>query len=373
VRILLIGNYAPDAQESMRRYAELLRDGLAQAGHEVTLALPRAVLNCTGHAAAGVWKWVGYVDKYLLSPPQLGRAARDAQIIHVCDHANSLYVPLRSRVPHIVTCHDMLAIRGALGESTDCPTGFAGRQLQLGILRGLRRAQALACVSQATLRDARALLEGYAGRVIVAPNSLNYPYRVLSPERAAERLEQLPLHDGTSYVLSVGSNLKRKNREGVLRAWASIAHRWGGRLVFAGQPLSAELRSLAGELGLLERVVEVVKPSNELLEALYNRALTLLFPSRFEGFGWPIIEAQACGCPVICADREPMSEVSGQAAVLCDPDDHRALGEAILQLAQTTETREELRRRGLANAQRYDRQRMITQFDALYRELALAA
>ena len=57
-----------------------------------------------------------------------------------------------------------------------------------------------------------------------------------------------------------------------------------------------------------ERVVEIEEPSNELLEALYSSALVLLYPSRFEGFGWPIIEAQACGCPVICSDREPMSK-----------------------------------------------------------------
>ena len=76
----------------------------------------------------------------------------------------------------------------------------------------------------------------------------------------------------------------------------------------------------------MDRVVEVEGPENELLEALYSSAMVLLYPSRFEGFGWPIIEAQACGCPVICGNREPMSEVGGEAALTAEVDDEAGHG-----------------------------------------------
>ncbi len=74
-----------------------------------------------------------------------------------------------------------------------------------------------------------------------------------------------------------------------------------------------------------------------MLEALYSTAMALLYPSRFEGFGWPIIEAQACGCPVICADREPMSEIGGEAALTHDVDDEAGFARSILQLADPAE------------------------------------
>ncbi|MBV8308041.1 MAG: glycosyltransferase, partial [Gammaproteobacteria bacterium] len=219
MKILLVGNYVPDALESMTRYAQLLQEGLRSAGHEVVLALPAAVLNRARRGPRGVWKWIGYLDKHLLSVPELRRAAADADIVHICDHGNSLYVPLSGRVPHVVTCHDLLAVRGALGEATDCPAGFSGRQLQRSILRGLRRAQVLACVSSATQRDAQRLLQGYSGQITLTPNALNYPYRTLSRELALSRLAALPGFDpAIPFVLNVGSSLRRKNRQAVLQA-----------------------------------------------------------------------------------------------------------------------------------------------------------
>jgi glycosyltransferase involved in cell wall biosynthesis len=374
MKVLLVGNYSPDAQESMRRYAELMRSALSEAGHDVSLVEPRKMLNAAGRPPEGVWKWIGYLDKYLLNLPALSRAAKLADVVHVCDHSNSLYVPSRSKTPYVVTCHDMLAIRGALGEETDCPATFAGRQLQLGILGGLRRSQGIACVSSATLRDAQRLMRGYPGEMILAPNALNYSYTVIEPTIARARISAVSgLGDVAEYVLNVGSNLRRKNREGALRAVAAVASSWSGHLVFAGQPLTAELWSLAGELGIANRIVEVHKPSNELLEALYNGALALLFPSRFEGFGWPIIEAQACGCPVICSDREPLPEVAGDAAITCNPDDHVGFGMAVAWLANHKESRQDLRHRGLENAQRYGKAQMADRFVSLYEQLAAAA
>jgi len=99
LKILLIGNYLPDAQESMRRYAELMLAGLLDAGHQVQLAQPRPFLNETRRPGNGLWKWIGYVDKYLLSPRELRRAASSADVVHICDHSNSVYVPPRSPVP----------------------------------------------------------------------------------------------------------------------------------------------------------------------------------------------------------------------------------------------------------------------------------
>jgi glycosyltransferase involved in cell wall biosynthesis len=199
---------------------------------------------------------------------------------------------------------------------------------------------------------------------------LNYPYRVLPPHEARARLAgHSILGPDQPFVLHVGVNLHRKNREGVLRIFALCKDQWTGSLVFAGEPLSPALRSLARQLGVLERVVEAANATSELLEALYNCATALLFPSTFEGFGWPIAEAQACGCPVLCTDREPMTEVAGGAALTHDLEDEAGFAADLLRLTNPAE-REHWRAKGLENVQRFTSALMIARYCELYRSLA---
>ena len=114
---------------------------------------------------------------------------------------------------------------------------------------------------------------------------MNAPFGRLAPAEAVARLAEVPgLADGRPFVLNVGSSLRRKNRDAVLRIFARVAARWPqGRLVFAGEPLPIELVELAKELGVAERVVQVVGPSGTVLEALYNRAFALLVSVEVRG------------------------------------------------------------------------------------------
>jgi glycosyltransferase involved in cell wall biosynthesis len=237
----------------------------------------------------------------------------------------------------------------------------------------MARADAICSVSAATRRDVERLLGSYRGILDVVPLTLSFPYGELEPTVAEARLEPIRRREGLlEFVLHVGSNQRRKNREGVIHTLAAVASSWDGKLVFAGQALTPELKQLARQLGVADRIVEVIKPSNQLLEALYNAALALLFPSRFEGFGWPIIEAQSCGCPVICSDRAPFPDVAGEAAMFCDPDGHVSLGSAVVTLSKNAELRESLRSRGHINAQRFGRRQMIARFVEIYGQLLSA-
>jgi glycosyltransferase involved in cell wall biosynthesis len=88
----------------------------------------------------------------------------------------------------------------------------------------------------------------------------------------------------------------------------------------AGQPFMREMRRFQYDNAAGRDVIELIDPSNEELQALYSCANLMLFPSLQEGFGWPIIEAQACGCPVVTSNRMPMTEIGGDAATYIDPD-----------------------------------------------------
>jgi glycosyltransferase involved in cell wall biosynthesis len=370
--VLLIGNYPPDQQQSMDRFGTMLLQGLTAAGIAVELIRPAPFFGNFRLAGGFIAKWLGYIDKFILFPRQLRKKiAQRPALVHICDHSNAMYVKYAANIPTIVTCHDLLAVRGALGEETDCPASRSGRVLQRWILAGLRGARAMVCVSHATLADAKRFVLSETGgpRLTVATLGLNYPYRKLPKEEAAARMKLSGLEPETPFVLHVGSNLRRKNREGAVRILARCKDKWNGRIIFAGDPLTPSIHSLGRNLDVSDRMLEVHYPDNELLEALYNCATALLYPSRFEGFGWPVAEAQACGCPVICSDIGPLPEVSGGAALVHDVEDETGFATDILRLADPAE-REHWSEKSLRNATRFDPKKMIAQYLEIYRSLA---
>jgi glycosyltransferase involved in cell wall biosynthesis len=373
--ILLVGNYPLDRQQSMQRFATMMLDGLAAAGVPAELIQPQPFFGHFRSAGGFVAKWLGYIDKFVFFRRQLRkRIAAGADLIHVCDHSNAMYAKWIHEVPVVVTCHDLLAVRGALGESTDCPATVTGKVLQRWIVSGLEHAALVVCDSKATLTDAQRLVTRKSGtpRLATVTLGLSYPYRKLPPVEARGRLDASSFIDSDApFVLHVGSNLRRKNREGVLRIFARCKEQWNGWLVFAGEPLTESLRSLGRKLGVADRIVEVPETPNDLLEALYNCATALLFPSTCEGFGWPIAEAHACGCPVICTEREPMIEVAGSAALTRQIDDEAGFAADLLRLTNWAE-RERFSLKALENARRFSTARMISEYRELYRALAPA-
>jgi glycosyltransferase involved in cell wall biosynthesis len=372
IMVLLIGNYPADQQQSMQRFAALMQRGLTTASVAVELIQPQPFLGRFTLAGSFVAKWLGYLDKFLFFPRELKRKLRSGvELVHICDHSNAIYAGWVRERPVVVSCHDLIAVRGALGEVPDARASATGKFLQRWIVSGLRKATAVACASGATLRDAERIVGQRDGRpqLLLIHHGINHPYHPQPAERARALLARVPgLDPDRPFVLHVGSNLRMKNREGVLRIFALTKNDWEGQLVFAGQKLSPELCSLGKELGISERIVEVEGPENDLLEALYSFAVCLLYPSRYEGFGWPIIEAQACGCPVICANREPMSEVGGNAALTAGLEDEPAMARALLRLLDPVE-RARWSAKGLENVQRFTAEEMIAHYIALYRSL----
>ena len=367
--MLLVGNYANDGQESMQRFALLMQRGLSEAGHEVRIRRPVPLAGQLYPSGQEFGKWLGYVDKFAIFPPILATAAHWADIIHICDHSNAMYAPRDKRLPTVITCHDMLAVRGALGEDTDCPASRTGKMLQRWIIAGLRRADKLACVSSATSQDVKRIVGVDRCSPEVILNGLNYPYSTLPEAVAKRRLTEIAPVRHRRFVLHVGSNLRRKNREGVIRAFALAASSIAMDLVLAGPELSPHLNDLAKDFGVADRIHVVVKPTNENLETLYNSALAMVFPSRFEGFGWPLIEAQASGCPIICSRCSPFDEVVGNAALMRDADDERGFAMDIVRLASDAREWNALRCKGLRNAHRFLPDTMISAYISLYESL----
>lgn len=352
----------------MHLFAQALERELRAAGVDAELIAPRPFFGKLKPSAIGVGKWLGYIDRYILFPRVLRAAAAQASVVHLCEQGSAMYAPMLGGKPTLVTCHDMLSVRGAMGELDQMRASRFGVYLQRWVCRGLMRATSVVCVSTATLEDARRIL-GSGGHMRLILMGLNYPFQCLAPAEAERRLRGI---DGIkkAFLLHVGANHPRKNREGVLRVFAQVARHADLQMVFAGRPLTAELMRLARELGISDRVVQVRHPSAEILEALYNRALALIFPSRYEGFGWPPVEAQACGCPVVASDIAPLAEVLGDSAALRPVDDEAGMAASLLRLTADPAYRSQMRERGFENVRsRFQTARMIGEYLALYREM----
>jgi glycosyltransferase involved in cell wall biosynthesis len=371
MKVLLVANYEPDGQNSMLAFRRVLERELPRLGCEVRVISPqRCVL---GLAPSRRWrKWFGYVDKFVLFIPSLARHARWADVVHVTDHSNAMYIPWVHGRPNVIACHDVIAVQAARGMVDDWDVGRSGRLFQRLITRGLARADVIACASDLTRRDLLALGVARESKIVTVRHGLNDDFAPTPPDEAQRLIARFGPGVQQRYLLHVGLDLPRKNRRGVLQTFIALQQRAAAasatavveHLVIVGPQLDPELTELARQHGVTERITAVQNVSHPELRALYSRATALLFPSLQEGFGWPVIEAQACGCPVFASDLAPMNEIGGDAAVYVDPKDPDAMAAAIEQAAPRFA---EMRRLGLANSAHYAPAQMAAANVAAYR------
>jgi glycosyltransferase involved in cell wall biosynthesis len=213
-------------------------------------------------------------------------------------------------------------------------------------------------------------------------NGLNYPYRPMPRAEATDVFSQAlkrqsvrwpqssPTAAGSAFkfLFSIGGAQWYKNRAGLLDIYAELYQRLKvlTPLVMVGPALEPELAAQAAITKIADRIVHIPGLTNEELRAAYSLADGLIFPSWEEGFGWPIAEAQACGCPVFTSNRPPMTEVGGDAACYFDPGSPKDAVEKIVQGLGENET---LRARGLQLSERWSADRMIEGYLRIYDEI----
>lgn len=252
-------------------------------------------------------------------------------LLHLPANAAPVWCP----VPAVVTIHDLtpLKIPGEVSMQTE-------RRFRRGVQRAVRHAVHLITVSQATREALRERFGVSAERVTVIPWAADsriarQGHRPLDEDRRAALRAKYEL--GPRWLMHFAGSTPRKNAAGVLAALEQMtpARRHGVQVVLVGTEPAAyrqELAKLAERLGVAAhcRILGFVEFAD--LPALLHGACGLLMPSRDEGFGLPILDAFACGVPVLTANVSSMPEVAGDAAVYCDPDDARSIAQGIERL-----------------------------------------
>ena len=165
----------------------------------------------------------------------------------------------------------------------------------------------------------------------------------------------------------MGSNLHRKNREGIIKAFSSSEFFQQGLLVFAGEPLSEKYKTLINELSIGNKVLDLGRIEFFELNILYSSAECFLFPSYSEGFGWPVIEAQASGCAVICSNQESLSEVGSVGTYAIDPSNIESIKKAIDKVCFDEKLLNSLRAEGQRNLERFSRNNMRDSYKTIFR------
>jgi glycosyltransferase involved in cell wall biosynthesis len=281
-------------------------------------------------------------------------------------HATDFVLPpTRPSTRTVLTVHDLSFVRVPGAASPNLK-----RYLDQVVPRSVRRADHVLADSQATKDDLIALYGAAPEKISVLLSGVNPRFKPVQDEtetvRARYKLGEAP------FVLAVGTVQPRKNYERLIRAFASLPPELSGaHLVIAGGRgwLHAPIYATVNELDLQDRVHFIGFAADEDLPALYSAARCLAFPSLYEGFGLPILEAMACGTPVLTANVSSLVEVAGEAALLVDPQSVEQIAAGLCRLLTDEALRADLVTRGLAQARQFTWEHAASQLLALYRRL----
>ena len=307
------------------------------------------------------------IDSYLCRFVRYPISARflRTDVYHIVDHGYGHVAALLPPARTVVTCHDLMLLRAVEGDA-----GFAPPSRSVVRFRWstsfLRRVAHVVCDSEATRADVIRLVGVEPARTSVIPLGVEERFRSLDPahrSRVAEEVRGSADH----VVLHVSTGNPYKNVPGTLRVLAEVK-KAGLRIALArvGAPLSADEVRLARELGVERDVIELGRVSDDRLIELYNAADLLLFPSHLEGYGLPVLEAMACGTPVVASTAASLVEIAGDAVLAASPTDVESLATAVVSILSSSPLAEGLRMRGLARAAHFTWRRTADEYASVY-------
>jgi glycosyltransferase involved in cell wall biosynthesis len=291
-------------------------------------------------------------------------------------HSPCLTAPLNLDCPLVVTVHDMI------WASPENFTGNISWLLKRRLIdwynylvpkQAIRRASAIITVSHASKQSILEHLKLPSEKVVVTHEAAGPAFRQIDDPgriKAVREKYRLP----PDFMLAIGAADPRKNIQNLIQTYQMLPHSLKGKhrlvIVWTHHFLEQEISRRVDELSLTQNVQFLRQVPNEDLVLLYNAAALFVFPSRFEGFGLPLLEAMSCGAPVIAADNSSIPEIAGEAAMYFDALDPQTMTDAMTQTLGDGKTRADLIQMGLARAGTFSWERCANETLQVYRQCA---
>ncbi|MCA8993432.1 MAG: glycosyltransferase family 4 protein [Planctomycetaceae bacterium] len=359
IRVALIETAPPDAPGSMVRYAELLTRAF---GNDKEFTLCRVSLAPTNRMLRRfpqrIRSWIHHAVVWVNA--RMVRR-RDFDLFHVLDGSHGYVANGLPQGRAIVTSHDIIPWLQAQGEFSVPSPGRGARWLIQRALTGLDRAALVLADSQSTAND--------LARTGVVRSHVEVCPLALEPDFTPPDTETVRTADEYPVVFHIGNNGFYKNRSGVIQVFAKVRAALPAKLVLAGPAPTGELRKLVADLQIEDDVTFLINPTDEALRSLYRQASVFLFPSYYEGFGWPPLEAMASGCPVVASNAGSLPEVTGTAALTAEPDDVETLAMHCLSILQKSDVASQIREAGFAQAAEFSLEHLHNRMQSAYQQV----
>jgi len=370
MKVVLFRDMEEPIWPSMRLYAEKLLQYLPIAGGEdLEMASVRPRWRAAASALRAVPKvgWLfdpRYYTKFLYYP--LKARFSQGDVNHVTDHSNGQLLYGLDPERTVVTCNDLIPLFSQSKRNIDLKLWDLG-------LRAVGRAARIIAISRKTREDVLNYLGCRPEQVPVIYYGIDEIFRPVQRPGEIRKLSRMKygLEEKDIVFFHPGSNCWQKNIETLLEVIACVGKKTGRRAVLlkAGSPLSRTQAELAGKLGLSRAVRYPGFMPQADLPSLYYCADVLLFPSLYEGFGLPPLEAMACGIPAVTSRAPALLEAVGKAALTREAEDTEGFQEDVLALLEDHEMREMQVRKGFERAKRFNWKRTAQETLKVYREI----
>lgn len=361
---------APGSSFSMDVYADGLVAGLkvVRPAWEIVESAPIPdFLDSSSSLLTGVWK---YYQRYWRYPLALKKQKVD--IFHVIDHSDGhlVYQLKTTTKPVIVTCHDLINLIHPENLYEQARIPVVSMAVWKYALQGLPKADHIIAVSSNTAKDVVQNLNIATEQITLVPDAVEPLFQLLPQAEVEAFRQQYNISPQTICLLHVGSNHPRKNVFTILKVLEALKkqglpiHLWK-----TGADFTAEQKTFIQTSKLENCATYLGKPDKCTLVKIYNAADILLSPSLYEGFGMTVLEAMACGTPVITSNVTSLPEVTGDAAALVHPTDIQAMVETVCRLQNDSVYRQELSSRGLARARLFTWEATAEQIATTYEKI----
>ena len=354
MKVTLFRDLPTERWPSMERYADELAAALSTLHYEThSYVLRRPLPNLAGRAGT----LLNYAWRSFAYP--LAARSQQSDVNHIIDHSYAHLIDTLDERRTVVTCHDIAPL------VLEQQGRGLSRRLWDRSFRAMLRAAYIIADSAHTRAEILRCAPYPPDRISVVPLAVHPAFFEPASPQAWSAARGLT---GRAIILHVGSCQPRKNVETLLHALVLLNNETTTLVQIGGQ-FSADQSNLIDRLQLRAQVHQIKRASEADLRSAYQAAAVLAFPSIYEGFGFPVLEALASGTPVVCANATSLPEITGEAALLHEPRDAQQLAEQLRRVLTDRSLADDLRRRGRERARLFTWERTARETLAVYQQV----